>query len=68
MPLNLLLLETDAPFLPTLSHKGESADSLMIEEVCRVIAEVRKDVTAQEVADIAFNNACRLFNIKKETL
>ena len=68
MPLNLLLLETDAPFLPTLSHKGEPADSLMIEEVCRVIAEVRKDVTAQEVADIAFDNACRLFNIKKETL
>ncbi len=64
MPLSQLVLETDAPFLPTLSHKGEPADSLMIEEVCEEIAKVRQDVTAQEVADIALENACRLFNIK----
>ncbi len=64
MPLSQLVLETDAPFLPTLSHKGEIADSLMIKEVCEEIARVRQDVTAQEVADIALENACRLFNIK----
>lgn len=68
MPLELLVLETDAPFLPTLSHKGEVADSLMINEVCEEIARVRGDINAQEVADIALDNACRLFNIKKEAL
>ncbi len=64
MPLSQLVLETDAPFLPTLSHKGEVADSLMIQEVCEEIARVRQDVTPQEVADIALENACRLFKTK----
>ncbi len=68
MPLELLVLETDAPFLPTLSHKGEAAHSLMISEVCEEIAKVRGDITAQEVADIALDNACRLFSINKEAL
>ena len=66
MPLSQLVLETDAPFLPTLSHKGEPANSLMIKEVCEVIADVRKDVTAEEVANIALDNACTLFGIHYE--
>lgn len=63
MPLDLLVLETDAPFIPTKSHEGMPATSFMIEEVVKVIAEVRKDVSAQQVANIALDNAKKLFGV-----
>lgn len=61
MPIELLVLETDAPFLPTKRFEGQSATSDMIEDVVKVIAEVRGDHTPQEIANIALDNAKRLF-------
>ncbi len=62
MPPELMLLETDAPFLPNFPLK-DRADSSMIEEVCVRIAALRGDMTPQEVADICRENASRLFGI-----
>lgn len=62
MPAELMLLETDAPFLPNFPMKGR-ADSSMIEEVCVQIAGLRGDMTPQEIADVCMENASRLFGI-----
>lgn len=62
MPLSQLLLETDAPFLPTKSFVGQPADSLMINQVIMEIAKIR-NIAPQTIADIAYNNAKDFFNI-----
>lgn len=64
MPLDKLLLETDAPFLPPAHLAGEKAYPDMISFVAEKIAEIRGDVTAQEVLDIAYKNAKTLYNLK----
>ena len=63
MPLDKLLLETDCPFLPPAHLAGQPATSDMISFVCEKIAEVRGDVTAQQVADIALENTGRLYGL-----
>ena len=63
MPLSLLLLETDCPFLPPCRLEGETATSDMLEDVVQAVAQARGDVTPQQVADIARENAMRLFSI-----
>lgn len=62
MPAERILLETDAPFLPNYPLSCR-ATSDMIEEVCRRIAEVRGDMTPDEVAVCAYENAKKLFSI-----
>lgn len=64
MPLELLLLETDCPFLPTQRFEGQTATSDMLDDVVEVIARARKDVTPQQVADIAKENAERFLGIR----
>lgn len=63
MPLDRLLLETDAPFLPSARYEGQRATSRMIEDVCTVIAQVRGDVTPQEAAQAARENTRRMFGV-----
>ena len=63
MPADRILLETDGPYLPTYPNNVR-ATSDMIEEVCVKIAEVRGDMTPQEVAIVAYENAKKLFSIK----
>lgn len=63
MSLDKLLLETDAPFLPPAHLAGSPAYPDMISHVAEKIAEIRGDVTAQEVIDIANKNARELFRI-----
>ena len=63
MPLERLLLETDAPFLPSARFEGKRAPSDMIADVCEVVAQIRGDVTPQEVALAARENARRMFGI-----
>jgi TatD DNase family protein len=63
MPLERLLLETDCPFLPSKRCEGQRATSDMIADVCEKIAQIRSDVTAEQVAKIAFENAKSLFGI-----
>ncbi len=63
MPLERLLLETDAPFLPSARYEGQRATSRMIEDVCTVIARVRGDITPQEAAGAARENTRRMFGV-----
>jgi TatD DNase family protein len=57
-----LLLETDAPFLPPVPHRGERNESSYIPVVAAKIAEI-KGIPVEEVADITTGNAIRLFPI-----
>lgn len=65
MPLDRLLLETDCPFLAPAHMSEEIATSDMIAFAAEKIAEVRGDVTAQQVIDIARENGKMLFSIKE---
>lgn len=61
--LDHLLLETDAPFLPPVPHRGKRNESAYIPLIAKAIAEIL-NVDLKEVADKTSTNALNLFNIK----
>lgn len=63
-PLNYLLLETDAPYLPPLPYRGKRNESSYIPIIAQKISELKK-ITIDEVAEATFKNAESLFNLKK---
>lgn len=66
MPMDRILLETDAPFLPTYDKKGQPALPSMIAGVAEKVSELRKDVSAQEVITAARENAKKLYDLPLE--
>lgn len=60
MPLNRLLLETDAPYLAPAPHRGKRNEPAWVEEVAKHVAKVR-GITLAEVAMQTTQNAQRLF-------
>lgn len=60
MPLDFLLLETDAPDQPDASHRGQRNEPARLVEVLRVVAELR-GVDPQVIADATTANAEWLF-------
>ncbi len=62
VPLERLLLETDAPYMAPEPCRGKRCDSTLIAHMVRVIAEV-KGVSEQQVLDITMENGKRLFGI-----
>jgi TatD DNase family protein len=57
-----LILETDAPFLPPVPHRGKRNESGYVIHVADKLAEVL-GITANEVAKVTTENASRLFNL-----
>lgn len=57
-----ILIETDAPYLTPVPHRGKRNESSYLEHVVSKIAEIKK-VTTKEVEDITYDNAKRLFKI-----
>ena len=62
IPMERILLETDAPYLAPVPHRGERNESAYLPLVAAKVAEV-KGMTVEEVADITTLNAQKLFNI-----
>lgn len=62
LPLDRLLLETDAPYMTPVPFRGKRNDSSLIPYAALKIAEV-KGIDAQAVVDAASENARRLFGI-----
>lgn len=62
VPLDRLLLETDAPYMTPVPYRGQRNDSKYIELVAEKIAEVR-GITPEEVCTAAEENARRLFGL-----
>ncbi len=62
MPLEHLLLETDAPDQPDASIRGQRNEPARLTHVCRVIAELR-GAPEREIAEATRLNAARLFGL-----
>jgi len=62
MPLENLLLETDAPYLSPVPHRGQRNESSYIPLIAQKIAELR-GITLEEVATVTTENARRLFSL-----
>lgn len=60
VPLDRLLIETDAPFLTPEPHRGKRNEPCFVGRVAEVIAQSR-GLTTAEVADATTKNAARLF-------
>jgi len=63
MPLESMLLETDAPFLPPVPHRGKRNESSYIPLIAAKAAEI-KGVSLERVAEVTTANAMKLFVIK----
>lgn len=64
VPLDRLLLETDAPYMAPVPYRGKRCDSSLIPLAAEKIAQVR-GMTAEEILHITAKNACTLFKIEK---
>jgi TatD DNase family protein len=62
MPLEKILVETDAPYLSPVPHRGEINEPLFVKYVIRRIAEIRR-MNENEIEKITSDNAKRLFGI-----
>lgn len=60
VPLDRLLLETDAPYMTPVPFRGKRCDSSYIMYTAEKIAEVKK-IDTQQLIDICAENAKRLF-------
>ena len=62
MPLEFLLLETDAPDQPLATHRGERNEPACLPEVLATVATLRGE-DPQAIADATTRNARRLFGL-----
>lgn len=60
MPLDRILVETDAPYMAPQPYRGEKAEPWMIEEVIKKIAEIREE-KVENVTKAVLQNALSLF-------
>ena len=62
MPLERLLLETDAPYLSPVPHRGQRNESAYIPDIAQRIADI-KDISVDEVAEVTTASARALFRL-----
>lgn len=63
IPVENLLLETDSPYLPPESKRGEVNTPFNIPEIVSKISEVR-NIPVEEILEITYNNANKLFDLE----
>jgi TatD DNase family protein len=64
LPLERLLVETDAPYLAPLPHRGKPNEPAWTVLVAEQLAEVKR-VSVEEVHQVTTENFIKLFNIKQ---
>ena len=62
VPLERIVLETDAPYLTPVPYRGKRNESSYIPIIAAKVAEL-KDISVEEVAETTTNNAKNLFGI-----
>ena len=61
-PMDRIMLETDAPYMAPVPHRGERCDSSLIPLTAAAIAQI-KGLTVEEVLAITLENGKRFFDI-----
>lgn len=62
IPLDHLLIETDAPYLSPVPHRGKRNSSKNLTHTVNAIAQARK-TTPQSITKATKENACRIFSV-----
>ena len=62
LPLDLIVLETDSPYLPPVPYRGKRNESSFLIHVADKIAEL-KGITRDEVDNVTSQNAIELFKL-----
>jgi TatD DNase family protein len=66
VPIDRLLVETDAPYLAPVPHRGKRNEPAFVKEVARQLGELR-GISTEEIGDITSQNFYRFFSLP-ETL
>lgn len=66
VPLNRLLIETDAPYLAPHPHRGKRNEPNLVTLVAEKIAELR-EMSYEDIAQVTTKNAFTLFNLTENT-
>ncbi|MCI0518924.1 MAG: TatD family hydrolase [Chloroflexi bacterium] len=61
LPLERILVETDAPFLTPHPHRGKRNEPAHVRWVAEKVAELHR-ITAEKAAEQIYLNSCQLFN------
>lgn len=64
IPLERVMLETDAPYLTVESHRGQSGEPAYLPELAQVLADV-KGVSVEKVAEATTKNAEEFFGLAR---
>jgi TatD DNase family protein len=67
VPEDRLLIETDAPYLAPVPHRGKRCEPAFVVDTAKRLAELR-DCAVESLAKITAQNAAHLFGLEKETL
>ncbi len=63
VPLSSLLLETDAPYLAPIPHRGKRNEPSFVIHTAKKVADIKK-ITFEEVAEVTACNTLNLFGIE----
>lgn len=67
LPLEHLMIETDAPYMAPEPYRGKRCDSGYVNRVAEVIAQ-RKGLTVEAVAEATYQNGLRFFGLEDKGL
>jgi TatD DNase family protein len=62
-PADRLLIETDAPYLTPVPHRGQTNEPALVPVVGAAVAEIR-GVSAERIAELTSANASKVFNLR----
>jgi len=62
IPIDMIVLETDSPYLPPTPHRGKRNESAYLIHIAEKLADI-KQMKLTEVADLTTANARQMFNL-----
>lgn len=63
VPIESIMIETDAPYMAPVPHRGKRCDSSLVVHTCEKLAEI-KGIRIEDCARITMENGKRFFGIK----